>query len=118
LLIDIFRWRIPKENGKKQLDGWREVMDYQRSHPEKFHYTRSRFFTLTEEGSGEENWMYIDEYEDREAYDKMMKAFAEDLELVKLKKEWKPKWDPLIVPGSKKGEVWIEVEKLRVELRQ
>jgi len=118
LLIDIERWRIPKENSKKQLDGWREVMDYQRSHPEKFHYTRSRFFTLTEEGSSEENWMYIDEYEDREAYDKMMKAFAEDPELVKLKEEWKPKWDPLIVPGSKKGELWTEVEKLRVELRQ
>ena len=31
--------------------------------------------------------------------------------------EWFPKWDALIVPGSKKkGEVWTEVEKLRVVL--
>ena len=25
------------------------------------------------------------------------------------------KWDALVVPGSKKGEVWTEVESLRVE---
>jgi len=31
--------------------------------------------------------------------------------------EWFPKWDALIVPGSRKGEVWSEVEKLRVELK-
>jgi hypothetical protein len=46
-----------------------------------------------------------------------MKAVREDPELMKLMDEWFPKWDALIVPGSKKGEVWTEVEKLRVEFK-
>jgi len=116
LLINIVRWRVPKENTKKQFEVWRKMMDYQRSHPEKFYYTRSRFFTFTEEESSEENWMFLDEYEHREDYDKWMKAVREDPELMKLMDEWFPKWDAVIVPGSKKkGEVWTEVEKLRVE---
>jgi hypothetical protein len=116
LLVNIVRWRIPKENSSKQFEVWREMMDYQRSHPEKVYYTRSRFFTFTEEGSSEENWMFLDEYEDRVGYDKWMKAVGEDSELIKMVDEFFPKWDALIVPGSKKkGEVWTEVEKLRVE---
>jgi hypothetical protein len=93
------------------------MMDYQKSHPEKFYYTKSRFFTFTEEGSSEENWMFLDEYEHREDYDIWMKAVRKDPELIRLMDEFFPKWDPLIVPGSKKGEVWIEVEKLMVELK-
>ena len=50
LLANIVRWRVPKENSQKQFEFWREVLDYQGSHPEKFHYTRSRFYTMTEEG--------------------------------------------------------------------
>jgi hypothetical protein len=118
LLINIMRWRVPNENSGKQFEFWREVMDYQRVHPEKVYYTRSRFYTSTEEGSSEESWMFLDEYEGREGYDKWMKAVREDPELVKLMEEWMPRWDRLIVPGSKKGEVWTEVEKLRVELRK
>jgi len=117
LLVNIVRWRIPKENSSKQFEVWREMMDYQKSHPGKVYYTRSRFFTFTEEGSSEESWMFLDEYEHREDYDKWMKAVREDRELVKLTDEWFPKWDALIVPGSRKGEVWTEVEKLRVEFK-
>jgi hypothetical protein len=47
-----------------------------------------------------------------------MKAVHEDPELVKLMDDFFPKWNALIVPGSKKkGEVWTEVEKLRVEFK-
>ena len=117
MLVNIVRWRIPKENSAKQFEVWREMMDYQRNHPEKVYYVRSRFYTSAEKGSSEENWMFLDEYEDLEAYEKWMKAVREDPELVKLMNEWFPKWDALIVPESKKGEVWNEVEKLRVELK-
>jgi hypothetical protein len=118
LLINIRRWRIPKKNSDQQLEVWSAMLDYQRSHPEKFHYVRSRFYTMTEEGSAEEHWMFLDEYDDREAYDKTMKTMHEDPEVAKLADEWYPKWDAVIVPGSrKKGEVWTEVEKLRVEFK-
>jgi hypothetical protein len=118
LLVNIVRWRVPKENSHKQFEVWREMMDYQRSHPEKVCYTRSRFFTFTEEGSSEENWMFLDEYEDRAWYDKWIKTVHEDPELIKLMDEWFPKWDAVIVPRSKKkGEVWTELEELRVEFK-
>ena len=50
MLVNIVRWRIAKEHSSRQLEVWREMMDYQRSHPEKVFYTRSRFFTSGEEG--------------------------------------------------------------------
>ena len=115
MLVNIVRWRVPKEKSNEQFEVWREMMDYQRSHPEKVFYTRSRFFTYTEKGSSEETWMFLDEYENREDYDKWMKAMREDPELTKLMDTWFPKWDALVISGSKKGEVWNEVEKLRVE---
>jgi hypothetical protein len=119
LLINIVRWRIPKENSSRQFEVWREMMDYQRSHPEKVYYTRSRFYTFTEEGSSEENWMFLDEYDNREAYDRTIKTMHEDPEVAPIVDGWFPKWDAVIVPGSKKkGEIWTEVEELRVTLRK
>jgi hypothetical protein len=115
MLINIMRWRVPKKDSKKQFEVWREIMDYQRSHPEKVYYVRSRFFTFTEKGSSEENWMFLDEYENREAFDKWMKTVREDPELVKLADRLLPKWNALVIQGSKESEVWNEVEKLRVE---
>jgi len=115
MLINIVRWRVPKENSKEQYEVWCKMMDYQRSHPEKVFYIKSRFFTFTEKGSSEENWMFLDEYERREDFDKWMKTVREDPELLKLADKLFPEWDALVIPGSKKGEVWTEVERLRVE---
>lgn len=114
MLYEIAQWRVPKENSKKHLECWREILDSQRSHREKFHYTRTRILQLTdEESSEEETWGWIDEYEDREAYDKMMKAGEEDPEVVKLKNQYHSRWDPLRVQGSFKAQLWTE--KLRVD---
>jgi hypothetical protein len=118
MFINIVGWRILKKNSEKQFELWREMMDYQKSHPEKVYYIRSRFFTSTEKGSSEENWMFLDEYENREDFDKGMKTMHEDSEFTKLSEEFFPKWDALIISGSKKREVWTEVEKLRVEPRK
>jgi hypothetical protein len=94
---------------------WREILDYQRSHPEKFLYSRSRILTLAEEEPSEESWMWIDEYEDRETYDTMTKAIEEDPEVVRKKEEWHSIWDPMRIPGSVKTEVWTP--KLDYQLR-
>ena len=117
MFVNIVRWRVLKENSQKQFAVWREMMDYQRAHPEKVYYVRSRFFTFTDEGSSEEHWMFLDEYEQREDYEKWMKTVREDPELLRLMDEWFPKWDALIIPGSRKGEIWTEAEKLRVETK-
>jgi hypothetical protein len=118
LFINIVKWRVPKENSGKLLEFMRWWMDWQRAHPEKFYYTRSRLFTFIEEGSSEENWMFLDEYERREDFRKQRRAIRDDPELSRVvKDECYPKFDALVVPGSRKGEVWTEVEKLRVEFK-
>jgi hypothetical protein len=118
MLVHVARWRVSKENHEKHLEFWSWWMDLQRSHPEKILYARSRLFTFTEEGSSEENWMFIDDYEQREDWDKQWKAVREDPELSKIKDEADRKLDAVIVPGSMKGNVWTEVENLRVEFKK
>jgi len=109
LLYEIAQWRIRKENSEKHLECWREILESQRSHREKFYYTRSRILQLAdEESSEEETWGWIDEYPNREAYDKMAKAYEADPDVVKLKNEYHSKWDPLRVPGSFKAQLWTE----------
>ena len=90
MFVNIVRWRIPKENSRRQLEIWREMMDYQRAHPEKVSYTRSRFFTSSTEGPAEESWMFLDDYERREDFDRWMKAVREDPDLVRLVKSFIP----------------------------
>lgn len=118
MLINIVRWRIPKESHERQLEIWQEMMSWQRAHPEKISYIRSRFFTFSAEGSSEESWMFLDDYEGRDDYDRWMRAVREDPELIGLMESFFPAWDPLIVPGSKQGEIWTEVESLRAEFMQ
>jgi len=115
MLVNIVRWRIPKEQSARQVEVWQEMMDWQRAHPEKVFYTRSCFYTSSREGEAEEEWMFLDEYERPEDYERWMRAVREDPELPALMKPFFPNWDALVVPGSKRAEVWTEVESLRVE---
>lgn len=112
LLINTVRWRIPKENSQKQFELWREMLDYQRSHPEKFHYVRSRFYRMTEEDSSEEHWMAIDDYEKREDFDKTMKIFSEDPECIRMSEEFFGKCNPLIVSKSQKNSSCLSMRSL------
>jgi len=93
------------------------MLAYQKSHPDKFYYLTSRFFTYTEKGSSDENWMFLDEYKSTVEYEKWRRVAHEDSEIVALMDGFFPKWDALIVPDSRKGEVWNEVEEFRVVLR-
>ncbi len=56
-------------------------MQRQRTNRQKFHYKRSRYFTMVDSESSEEHWMSIDEYEDQEAFDRMYKAIEDQRDL-------------------------------------
>jgi len=118
VLVNIVRWRIRKENSGRLLEIWQKMMEWQRAHPDKVTYARSRFFAFSAEGSSEESWMFLDDYERREDFDRWMKAVREDPELIGLVDSFMPEWNALIVPGSKQGEVWTEVESLRAEFKR
>jgi hypothetical protein len=111
--VNIVRWRVPKEKNKEQLEVWREMIDYQRSHPETVSLLRSRFFTCTDEGSSEENWMFLDEYRSREDFERFVKMWDEVPKLAKLGEEFFGKWEKVMTPKSRKREYWTEVEELR-----
>ncbi|MGD0331258.1 MAG: hypothetical protein ABSB40_12585 [Nitrososphaeria archaeon] len=118
MLYEVAQWRIPKEFSKKHIDMWKEILNEQKSHSDKFYYTRSWILQLAEKEAdpAEETWMYIDEYEDQKAYDKMAKMIEEDPEVIKLKKKWNSKWDQIRIPGSFKSELWTE--RVKVELKK
>jgi hypothetical protein len=110
LLCEIAQWRVPVAKSKQHIEFWEEHLAYQRNHRAKFHYLRSRILKRNEsERPGEEVWMWIDEYENQEAYDRMSKALRDDPELSKIM------ICPLhmFVPGSHKTELWTE--HLRVD---
>ena len=113
--VNTIRWRVPKDNSGKQLELWRKEMALQRANPEGINYVRSRFFVYAEEGSTEENWMALDEYECREDFDRAMKKWDEDPELVERSEKLFANWNELMVPKSRKREYWTEVEELRFE---
>jgi hypothetical protein len=109
LLYEIAQWRVPVANGKKHIEFWEEHLAYQRTHREKFSYKRSRVLRMNDsERPGEEIWMWIDEYENQEAYERMSKALRDDPELSKYKEQAHSRADTLFVLGSLKTELWTE----------
>jgi len=75
---------------------------------------------MVDSESSEEHWMYIDEYEDREAFDRMYKAAEDQPDLLysddpgkatQLREEKRS----LTVPGSAKKELWTEQPELAVD---
>ena len=56
-------------------------IQHQKTNRERFYFKRSRFFTKTDSESNEEHWINIDEYENREAYERMWKAIGNQPDL-------------------------------------
>ena len=57
---------------------------------------------------GEEIWMWIDEYENQEVYDRMSKAMRDDPEVSKYKQQAYSRADTVMVLESLKTELWTE----------
>jgi len=109
LLCEIAQWRVPVAKSKQHIEFWEEHLAYQRNHRAKFHYLRSRILKKNEsERPDEEVWMWIDEYENQEAYDRMSKALRDNPELSKYRQQAHSRIDTLFVLGSLKTELWTE----------
>jgi hypothetical protein len=122
LYLGITRWRIPVENHQAHMDLWRDILaDHlaiRRFHPEKILYTKSRIFRLNEAGAAEETWMEIDEYSDRETYDRQMKITQGDPEMAAFEQKLLARFDPILVPGSAiTDECWSEQFQFEIEGR-
>jgi myosin-crossreactive antigen len=61
--------------------------------------------------SSEEDWLWVGEYVDREAYDAFYKALEEDKTFLEIHNEKYDFWH-LIIDGSFKGELFTEMVRL------
>ena len=113
--IDRMEFRIAKTDHGKALQIFTKILDYQRSHPEIYYYTRSRsWFMEAPDNPNHEIWMFIDEYDDREKYwNSLRQALMND----PASADYYRGWSEILVPGTtpKGREVWTELEELRVE---
>jgi len=116
--IDSMRFRIAKADHAKALKLFKEILGYQRAHPELYHYFLTRsYFMDAPDNPDHEIWMFLDEYDDREDYmNSLQKARATD----QASAENNRRWMEIVVPGyvPKDHEVWTEMEELRVDFRK
>lgn len=120
-LIETAGWRIPKENHDRMLELARVGADgnggleYQRQHPDKLFYRKTRTFFASEEGSSEETWFFIDEYDDEDDYQKAREVYRSDPDALSIGASFREALLALIVPGSMWGPLHCtELEPLTV----
>lgn len=123
-LIETAGWRVPKEHHDAMLALARDGvpgedhtgMDYQRSHPDRFFYRKTRTFACSEPDSDEESWFFVDEYDSQEDYDSAHRAYGDPVE-ARHGAAFGAALRKLIVPGSMWGpKVYFEQEPLTVDL--
>lgn len=102
------RWRIPAANSKKLEEMFRAIIAYLRSNPQRYPQLRSAvIFSSAKPESSEEDWMWVEEYADRESMDAFYKALKEDKAFLEIHDKQYDFWR-LIVDGSFKDEVCQE----------
>jgi hypothetical protein len=108
LIIYIGRWRAPAANSKKLEDMFRALITHVRSNQQTYPQLRSAVIcSSVEAGSSEEDWLWVEEYPDRGAYEAFYRALEEDKTFLEIHDKQYDFWH-LIVEGSFKGEVYTE----------
>jgi quinol monooxygenase YgiN len=79
LIIYSARWRVPAANSKKLEEMFRALITHVRSNQQTYSQLRSAVIcSSARPESSEEDWMWVEEYADREAMDAFYKAIKED----------------------------------------
>jgi hypothetical protein len=112
--IDTQEFKIRTADHDKALAAAIAVIDYERAHPERFYFTRTRsFFRPDPDNPEHEIWMFIDEFDSRDAYwQSLMNALHNDPDILALQKELVA----YFIDGCPTGhQVWTEIKELRVQ---
>lgn len=109
-------WRAPKENHDKMVEHIRSNMNMQRVDPTKSFYSRTRhWYRPCDDGINEE-WWFMDEYDDAEAFEAMQKRYREVFMDADNTNEHYDNWLSMLVPDSVLTQVlYSEVDGGRVE---
>jgi hypothetical protein len=83
-VVNVVSFRVPRANHDDVLKliaggiDHRTGNDFQRKHPERFFYSRSRTFYRVDEETDTEEWFFMDEYDDIELFHRMTAAWTSD----------------------------------------
>jgi hypothetical protein len=112
LLRYFAQWRVPTANSKKLEEMFRALITHVKSNPQTYSQLRSAVICSSAgKESSEEDWMWVEEYADREAMDAFYKALEEDKTFLEIHDK-QYDFRHLIVEGSFKDEVYIERARL------
>jgi hypothetical protein len=108
LLFYIGRWRVPAANSKKLEEMFRAICTHLRANRDRYPQLRSAVICSSPKaGSSEEDWLWVEEYADREAYEAFYKLLDEDKTFLEIHNKQYGFWS-LIVKGSLKDELYTE----------
>ena len=104
MIFEVGRWKVKKENSEKHLEILQESIDFQKKNSSKFIYLKSQFYSVLSEDPEIEVWAYIDEYQDKETFQKWHKeAYLVEIEMAEILKAW----EALIIPDSFTVEILV-----------
>ena len=114
--IVTMRYRVKKSDHDAALKAFGDFMDYERDHPELFHYTHTAFYYMDAPGHPEEElWMFIDQFDDYQDYvDSISATVAND----PIAQQHYQNCMALVVPDGWSEDdrlLWTEAEDLRVD---
>ncbi len=112
MIVEKTEWKVQSENSKEHKKLWEEMIAQQRAERDRWFYTISRFYSSVENDI--ENWMYCDEYDSEDSYQKGQTALQEMMEIEEFK-HFSDKLLSLIVENSMITTTWTELEDLRVD---
>ncbi len=125
-LIETATWRIKQKDHDRfaaiaihgPLGDDSTGLAWQAAHPEAIYYSRTRNFFRKIEGTDEEEWIFIDEYDSEKAYQKSHQTLYSAPEYAEMKKIGYQKTKELMVPGSDPTHaVWQEVPGTFMEFK-
>ncbi|MHA2224625.1 MAG: hypothetical protein ACXAC8_05445 [Candidatus Hodarchaeales archaeon] len=114
MIVEKGEWKVSLENSEEHLNLWRKMIALQKASRDKWYYTTSRFFSYMEKDASVENWIYIDEYESEDSYEKGKKVMQTMMENEKIK-QMIDELMSLCVKDSFTTTSWTEIQELRVD---
>jgi myosin-crossreactive antigen len=108
LIFYVGRWRVPAANSKKLEEMFQALIKHVRANPQTYPQLRSAIIcSSARTKSSEEDWMWVEEYANREEMDAFYKALKEDKTFLEIHDKQYDFWH-LIIQDSFKDEVYKE----------
>jgi len=104
MIYDLGYWRVPLTNSDEHREIMRATYSNLKSKQREFALISSKLFIMKAESNPYETWLYVSAFTNETAREQNAKALARDPTAIMLRE----RWEPLILAGSFKAEVWRE----------